>query len=264
MSKVECLVYPYAGEEFAIGNLVDSLQEDVDIYNANIKNEINEEKMWSAVYSLVMGAKGNEFPNEFSLVMAILLFALDTRQGSRSVWMMGMHTTYEQNDMEVCRELIFRAIESGAKSDVKNSTKEFIPLSKETKEENIADIFGMITEELEADGLEEDKYHQLLEDFAKLLVKWRELEVPKTCAEKSYEIISEIIETCCRHKAYHTAVRLSGLLFAADRTKKKEYLPTTMYLMGKVMYELNYMEVAKRCFYVCRRRYHGTVLESGR
>lgn len=246
MSKGESLVYPYAGEKFSLGNLSCRLQKKVDIYNENIKNEMLEE-MKSAVSSIILTTNGIEYSNEFSQAMTILQFALEERKNSRTVWLLNVDSSYEHEDLEICRELVIRAIEIVGKSELSNR-KVLVPLSNESKEENIADIFGMITEELESASLEEDKYHQLLEDFAKLLVKWRELEVPKTCAEKSYELISEIIETCCRHKAYHTAVRLSGLLFAADRTKKKEYLAATMYLMGKVMYELNYMEVAKRCF----------------
>jgi len=68
---------------------------------------------------------------------------------------------------------------------------------------------------------------------------------------------------CCKHKAYHTAVRLSGLLFAADRTKKKEYLARTLYLLGKVTYELGYMEVSKRCFLFADEDTNGQCWQAG-
>ena len=48
--------------------------------------------------------------------------------------------------------------------------------------------------------------------------------------------------------AYRTTTRLSGLLYVADEPKKKPNLAKTDLLLGKVMYELGYMEVAKRCF----------------
>ncbi len=248
MGEDESLVYIYEGEKLSLGNLAYMLQSQIEQYNESAYNEIDVDEMWLVIYSLILLAQDSEQPNEFAQIMTILLYALDGRRGSRSVEIMNMHNAYEQNDLEICREVVIRGIEAGRKSDIKDSKKEFISLSQENKEQNIADIFGMLIEELTAYGLAEENYQQLLEDFAGILQQWRELEVPKTKIAGSYELVHELMEKCCKHKAYHTAVRLSGLLFAADRTKKKEHLSRTLYLLGKVTYELGYREVSKRCF----------------
>lgn len=261
MSQGGSLVYPYQGEKFALGNLSCRLQIKVDAYNENAKNKKYEE-MGTIVSSLIMAGNGMEYRSEFSQAMVNLQFALEKRQNSRIIWELNVDSSYEHKDLEICRELVIRAIEVVGKSELSNR-KIFIPLSNESKEQNIADILGMITEELEAGGLKEEKYQELLDDFAGLLKKWRELEVPKTRTQGSYELITGIIEACCKHKAYHTAVRLSGLLYAADRTKNKDYLPETMYLVGKVMYELGYMEVAKRCLMFADEDTDGECWKSG-
>lgn len=249
MDDFELLMYPLEEDEFAIGNLSDKLQNMMNEYNALMKKgEVDERDVRSLVEDILMDVRDFKSPYELSQIMAILLWAIEKKDNSRGIWVDSAHIAYNYNDLEISRELVIRAIEADSKSGVKISKDEFIPLSEENKSQNIADILGMIMEELEIDVLEEKKYHQLLQDFAALLEQWRELEVPKTHDDGSYALLYEIVEACYKHEAYHTAVRLSGLLYSSDRTKKQDYLSATMYLVGKVMFELGYMEVAKRCF----------------
>ena len=113
----------------------------------------------------------------------------------------------------------------------------------------MADILGMVVEELESKKrIDEKKYKSLLNDFAKLLEKWRNLEVPKSQHEGSYDLIYQIVEACYINKAYRTALRLSSLLFISDQTKNEENLSKSLFMMGKITYELGHLEVAKRCF----------------
>lgn len=250
MSDSKELYYALGEDEFALASLSDCLQKAIEKYEklANEK-EVNMKKLRAAVTFLIKNSADEWGPNEFAQAMIILLLAIEKRDNSRYTWLACSKVAYSQKDLEICREFVIKAIEESGKSDVKNTNKEFIPLSQEDETENVADILGMVIDELtKKESLDEEKYEELLEDFAIPLEKWNDLEVPKTHEEESYGLVHEIVELCYKHKAYGTALRLSGLLYVSDKTKKMEHLADTMYLMGKVMFELGYMEVAKRCF----------------
>ncbi|MCM1327201.1 MAG: hypothetical protein NC094_11200 [Bacteroidales bacterium] len=113
-------------------------------------------------------------------------------------------------------------------------------------DEHAADIMGMLMDEL--DELSEEDYGKLMDSFLEPLDKWRALKVPKCRSKGAYALVYEIVRQCYEHKAYHTALKLAGLLYIADEQKKMPNLVKTFLLMGKILYELGYMEAAKRCF----------------
>lgn len=227
-------------------------EQFIDKYNICIsEGEADGYGIDYAIQNIIINFASDEkyTSNEFIQTMVILMFVEEGRDNSRWIWGQNAHVSFRHGDLEICRESVILDIKKCGASDVRNSNRQYPALSKETKDENVADILGLIVEELEHEGhLEEDKYKELLNCFAKLLNKWRSLEVPKVKYEKSYDLIYEIIQLCCSHKAYHTALRLSGLLFVADQTNKKEKLADSIFLSGKILYELGYMEQAKRCF----------------
>lgn len=182
--------------------------------------------------------------------MVILKLALQKREFHGGPWLEGAVVAYNSGELEVCRELLYDSSVDLGIGTVKDEHDDFGTILKETKDQNVADILGMIIEELEAEGLDESDYEQLLKEFAEPLERWRNLETPKIKQNKgsSYGIIYDIIKKCYEHKAYHTALKLAGVLYVADRTKHFDYLSNTVYLVGKILYELGYMEVAKRCF----------------
>lgn len=221
----------------------------IDRYNKIFEREnIQEQDFESAVDDIILTA-GENNTKIFLQAMILLLLAYQNRNPYRSVWTESAHVSLEWGDKEVCRELVLYAIKQSSKSDVKNSSDEFIALSKENKDDHVVDIIGMVIEELNVAGdLNEQQYNEILTDFAEPVQLWRHLEVPKVCQKNSYNLIYQIIELCCEHEAYISALRLSGLLYIADTTKKWERLAGTMLLTGKIVYELGFMEVAKRCF----------------
>ncbi len=248
MEEFELLMYPLEEDEFAIGNLRGKLQLAVDEYNMLRQNEESDETdLGSTVEDLLMDLRDCPNPYEYAQIMALLLFAIEKRKNSRGIWVDSAHLAFNYHDLEISREIVIRAIEADSKRNVKISKEEFIPLSEEDNSQNIADILGMIVDELASRRPAEEWYDRLLGDFAKPLKQWRNLEVPKTHDKETYPLIYAIVENCYHNKAYHTAVRLSALLFVADQTKQKAHLSESLYLMGKILYELGYMEVAKRC-----------------
>lgn len=250
MNGNEQLYYSLAEGKFSKREICNIFQELMDEYNKIFeKKEINESDLEFAVRNLIIYAEGGTHPNEIFQAMLVLLLTLEKRVNSRTVWVYCADAAFHCGDLEICRELVIFAIGKAGKGDVRNANREFIKLSEEDKEQNVADILGMVVEELERENsLDEGKYKNLLNDFAKPLEQWRNLEVPKSQHKGSYDLVYQIVECCYRNKAYRTALRLSGLLFISDQTENKENLPETIFLMGKVTYELGHLEVAKRCF----------------
>ncbi len=235
--------------DFLMKDICNRIQELVDKYNSYSQMENGEKDAISAVQDIVLSCIGEYRPIEYARVMMILLLALEKRNNSRFVWLSGSRIYFNSNDLEICRELVIHSIKEAGAGTVKNTNKEFIPLSKEDEEQNIADILGMIADELrEWTCLDDEKYSELLSDFAEPLEQWRNLKVPKTLHEESYGLMHSIVELCFKHKAYHTALRLSALLYISDTSKNLENLPNTMLLMGKIMNELGFADIARCCF----------------
>ncbi len=199
--------------------------------------------MEDKLFKFANNSRGIYRPNEFARILGILLFAKAGRVKSRLTFGAASYDAYESSDTEICRELVIRDIKVSGKENV---NKSFIPLTKETADDNVADILGMITDEL--GEIPDNDFEDLLDDFGSLLVQWRALEVPKCSEEDAYELVYELVQRCYEHKAYRTALRLSGLLYCADEPKKQPNLAKTDLLLGMVMYELGYMEAAKQCF----------------
>lgn len=253
MNNKEELYYQFDKDEFRIRDVCGLFQKLISEYNERIiKNNVNEDDLrflTFVVRKIVIYVKEQTNLNEISQVMVILLLVFEKKINSRTVWTDFANIAFRCGDLEVCREFVLFALEKSSIGDVRNSNREFIKLSKEDKEENVADIMGMIVEELERENiLDEEKYKNLLKDFAKPLEQWRNLEVPKIQKKDSYDLVYQIVESCYIHKAYHTALRLSGLLFISDQTKGEKNLAKSLFLMGKITYELGHWEVAKRCF----------------
>lgn len=249
MSDKEKKYYHTGALEFESISIWNRFQIIADRYNACLGNGGRIEELGEIVKELVIFSSDKGRTTEFAHAMMILWLALEKRNITEVMWAESAQIAYNSVDNEVCRELVLRIIEQSGEDTVNDYNEDFLTLAKETADESVEDILGMVTDELKSkESLQEEQYEELVENFAKLLDRWRKLEVPKTCAEESYALMYDIIELCYKYKAYQSALRLSGILWAADRTRDMEYLPATLYLMGKIMYELGYMEVAKRCF----------------
>ena len=245
----ERFYYLTAEGEFGCTDERSIYEKYINEYNRCISDSESNEKAMSAIYNVIINVYES---NEFLQSMVILLFIAGTKSSegyTRVVWTKNARAAFGHGDLEICRELVIYAIKKSSVGNVRNSNKQYIKLRSEDKDQNVADILGIIVEELEQEGhLDESKYKELLKDFAKPLEKWRNLEVPKAKHEGSYDLVYEIMQLCYKHKAYHAALRLSGLLFVSDQTKEEEKLSESLFLSGKILYELGYMEAAKRCF----------------
>lgn len=246
--KKENLSIPVAEDEFMSADCIKDIEAMVEQYNAMQSMEAYE-NIDTHVGRLAMDSRECHL-TEFARAMAVLHLAREGRLADR-IWTVSADIAFENDDLEICREFVTREIKEASKGDVANGNKAYIPLSKESADENVADIMGMIIDEL--GGLTEDDYEKLLEDLAAPLDQWRNLAVPKWQDKEAYDIVYAILQACYDHKALHTALRLLGLLYVADERKKKPNLVKTNILAGKIMYDLGYMEVARRCFLFAAR-----------
>lgn len=180
---------------------------------------------------------------DFARAMAVLEIAREGRTAGR-VWGLSCEIAFNTGDIEFCREFAIRNARDGY------SQKKYNPIKRESADENVADIMGMITDELAE--LEDDDYDELLEDFAAPLVQWRVLNVPKYKDGDAYTAMYEIVRLCYEHKAYHTALRLLALLYVTDKKNMPNLISTNL-LAGKIMLELGYDEAAKNCFLLAAR-----------
>lgn len=180
---------------------------------------------------------------EFARVMAVLQLAREGRLVSRE-WGLSCEIAFDNGDIEFCREFAIRNARDGY------SEKKYNPIKRESADENVADIMGMITDEL--GELSEDDHKKLLEDLAAPLVRWRALNVPKYKDGDAYESMYEIVNRCYEHKAFHTALRLLALLYVTDKKNMPNLINTNL-LAGKIMLELGHAEVAKNCFLLAAR-----------
>lgn len=199
---------------------------------------------WMEVYTKYPYSK------KFLQALVLLELAYENRDNYRNAWPESANASMFWGDKEIARELACYAAKQSSRGTLANSHYEFATLMKQNKDENVADIVGMVIEELSAQKpLEEAELEEILTDFAEPVLQWRALDIPKYAKSGSYQVIEQILELCMKHKAYVTALRLSGLLYISDISKKKwEKLGYTMMLTGRIAYELGFMEVAKQCF----------------
>lgn len=236
-------------DSFILANYQDKFQTLIEKYNELISNsDLDRGEIRAVIKNLIVCSRGIVGAFEFSQVMIILLLSIARRKIGGGEWVDGAHIALKTDQIEICRELLHYSLKEVELRTIKKSHEAFSEILKEDKEQNAADILGMIIDELSVDGLTEDDYHHLMQDFVKILVDWRELKVPKCFNKEAYGLMNDLLKNCYTYKAYHTAVALAGLLYVSDQTKKREHLSDTMYLMGKILYELGYKEVAKRCF----------------
>lgn len=237
----EILYIPVAEDEFMATNVREEIEAHVNAYNA---------ERLSLPYDIV-NVRAERAGQcccengvyEFARALAVLHLAREGRLAYR-IWTLSADIALASGDMEFCREFAIHDARDGY------SAKRFAAVKRESADENTADIMGMITDEL--GELSEDDYEELLEDLAPLLVKWRSLKVPKYKDGEAYETLYGILEQCYKHKAYHTALRMVALLYAADKKNSPNLIRTNI-LAGKIMYELGYMEAARRCFLFAAR-----------
>lgn len=180
---------------------------------------------------------------EFARAMAVLEIARQGRTVSR-VWDLSCEIAFDNGDIEFCREFAIHNARDGY------SEKKYNPIKRESADENVADIIGMIADEL--GELDDDDYEELLEDLAAPLVRWRAIKVPKYKDADAYDAMYNIVQQCYEHKAYHTALRLLALLYVTDKKNMPNLIPTNL-LAGKIMLRLGYEEVAKNCFLLAAR-----------
>ncbi|MCM1309283.1 MAG: hypothetical protein NC223_11850 [Butyrivibrio sp.] len=243
------LVIAIAEDEFMSADRIGNIEAKIENYN-NMQSTATYESLNYDVRTLAYSCCGKIGLNEFARAMAVLELARAGRLADR-IWIASADIAFENDDLELCREFVTREIKEASKGDVANSNKAYIPLSRESADENVMDIIGMITDEL--GELTEDDYEELLTELAAPLNQWRALKVPKWEDKEAYDIVYAILESCYEHKALHTALRLLGLLYVADDRKKMPNLVKTNILAGKIMYDLGYMEVARRCFLFAAR-----------
>lgn len=222
-----------------------NIETSVEEYNSMSYNAMSTESCDSVsgkVMTIISNSLGLYGAIDFTRAMCILLLA---REGRNAYKLMGYcaDAAYISGNLEFCRELADRMVKESCRAEV---SKVYLELKSESAEENVADIMGMITDEL-SETSEED-YEKLLDDLAPLLERWRIRKVPKHLTDGAYELTYEIVRLCFEHKAYRTAMRLWPLVYISDERKKKPNLVKTFILAGKIVYEQGYMEVAKRCF----------------
>ncbi|MDE7231022.1 MAG: hypothetical protein K2N56_11135, partial [Oscillospiraceae bacterium] len=285
MKKKE-MFFAIDDECFLPTDIKGTLQKHVDEYNAmqsaepdKLKEIVHEITSWhnvtpeeavtlkirGIVLKMTSWCSGLYLPYEFGGDLSVLLFAIEGRRGKKLAWGASAHSAFDGGELEICRELVFREMLEYSKGDVMNANNAYKQLIKETADDNTADILGMIIDEIgdfgDIEKMSDDDFGDLLDDFGALLVQWRALEVPKCRDEDAYELVYELIERCFDHKAFRSAIRLSGLLYAADEPKELPNLAKTNLLIGKVMYELGCLEIAKRCFMLADEETEGKCWE---
>lgn len=246
---------PCAGEEFSPADYRALVEKDVEEYNTiqyeTAESEKDPDELYMVTRGLIedgtyrFGVENLPGAVDFAYAMCILHLAVRGRDSYRDTGRLA-DAAFAGGDLEICREFVHRAVKESSAGTVDNSNKAYIPLKNENAEEHIADILGMITDELGEQPDEE--YGSLLEDLAPLLEKWRLLKIPKHSAKGAYEHTYEMTRLCFEHKAYKTAARLWGLVYISDDRKKMPNLAKTFLLAGMIMCEQGYAEVAKRCF----------------
>lgn len=245
-------------------------QKLIDDYNQCMADPEAEEKQINSVTTniIINFRLADPAIRSLEFIQSAIILLLVQQEGGYNSWRGWIYSAlagvaFAHGDLELAREFVILDLKVSGIGDVRNANPQYIVLSKEDKEQNTADVLGILMEELgEEKPLTEEQCRRLLEDFAELLNRWRNLEVPKVQQEGSYELIYEMVRLCFENRAYHTAMRLSGLLFVADQTKEKEHLSETLLLLGKVLYELKYLEAAKRCFLFVDKDTEGACLEA--
>ena len=248
------------GEKYDL-RTIETLAKYIERYN--ILTGLEREKDLVRVIQWMQSCVKYPYSKKFLQALVLLELAYENRDNYRDAWRESAIASMFWGDKEIARELACFAAKQSCRSDVANSHYEFAILMKQDKDENVADIIGMVIDELSAQKpLEGAELEAILSDFAEPVLQWRALEVPKYAKNGSYQVIEPILELCMRHKAYVTALRLSGLLYISDISKKKwEKLGYTMMLTGRIAYELGFMEVAKQCFLFAEKDTDGACFE---
>ncbi|MBR1702956.1 MAG: hypothetical protein IJ716_13575 [Lachnospiraceae bacterium] len=162
----------------------------------------------------------------------------------------------KRNLPEFCREIIFRDLKHTSKADLSNSGKDYVALIKENENTHVADILGLILEELQekaelsggvGEGLSDKTIEELIDELKEPIVQWRNFKLPKTEDDSAYEVIRRIAEVCFRHKAYRTCLLLSPLHMICGK-RSFTHFEESLFFTGKVLYELGYEEFARNCF----------------
>lgn len=154
----------------------------------------------------------------------------------------------ERNIPEFCRETTLRDLKYTRRSDLPNKGKEYVEVIKEDKNTHVADILGMIIEELLEKGVMTDGlYEELTEELQEYLIRWRELDVPKLNSKEAHPVMKAIEEICFQHQAYRTCLILSPMYMLSGK-ECDDHFDESLFFIGKVLYELGYLEYARNCF----------------
>ena len=238
--------WPFGEQQFFCGSVVDYYQKQIEEWEKADFPNSRELSVGASIHCMVNNAIVFGFYN-YARIMLLLFYLISDKAEDDSAIIYNMKISYKLMDNEYAREFAASALKQVSKSDLKNSGKEYIKLLEEGKNENVADILGMILDELESKiDLSEEDYDLLLTELSKPIEKWRYFDLPKASQEESHETIRQIIEICYKWKAYESLLRLSGLLFITSKNSKNFY--DDLFLMGKVAFDLGYIEVAKQCF----------------
>lgn len=154
----------------------------------------------------------------------------------------------ERNIPEFCREVVLRDLKHMSKSDLSNQGQEYVEVIKEDKNTHVADILGMIVDELQEKGVMTDcLYEELVNELKEYIIQWRELDVPKTEAKEAYSVMRAMEEICFKYRAYRTCLILSPMYMISGKDCQNHF-DESVFFIGKVLYELGYREYARNCF----------------
>ena len=235
------------GQKFFCGSVVDYYKEQILNWEATGFPNNRERGVAASIHCMINNAISFNF-FQYAQIMVLLFHLIAETAEDASAIIAYMKMSYKFMDFEISREQAMYALKYVSKSDLRNSGKEYIKLLEEDRDTNVADILGMILDELESKGnLSEEDYDKLLTALAKPIERWRNYDLPKATQEGSYKTIKQIVDVCYEWKAYQSLLRLLGILFIAGG-KSREYFYNNLFFMAKVAFDLGYLEVARQCF----------------
>ena len=232
-----------------IESVENELQQAIEEWNALPQPRYQQEECEDKIYGLQGGLL--EKPIMEPIMANAIMFSVYENSPESSNYLYDnlqafMH--YGQYSMpELCRETVTRELKNTSKSDLSNSGKEYIEVLKENKNDHVFDFLGLVLQELQDKGTLTDQLcEEVTEQLKDLALKWRKLDVPKTAKEESYLIMKEIANICFQHGAFRSCLILSPIYMISGKKCQAHY-EESLFFVGKVLYELGYLEYSKNC-----------------
>lgn len=179
-----------------------------DLPQPRYEHKESYDKLLDVYFSLV------EKPMDEPLLATIVVATVEKNLPEETRYLIENSHIYmrymEHNIPEFCRETTLRDLKYMRRSDLPSMGKEYVEVIKEDKNTHVADILGMIVEELQEKGvMTDDLYEELTEELQEYLIRWRELDVPKLNSKEAHPVMKAIEEICFQHQAYRTCLILS-------------------------------------------------------